>query len=243
LPVLLSMAAAPTVIALDTATEYCSVAVSHGGSLFHCEVQAGQSHSQRLLPLLQQLLEEHALTLRDVDGIAFGAGPGSFTGLRIACGVAQGLAYGLDVPVVPVGNLEALAAVARARAPRAERIGVAIDARMHEAYWAVYEMSAEPLERPKELSAPALAPLSELGRAMAPFAIDTAAGNAFALIAGPIGVPVLPDARASAEAIARLGAMRLQAGEGVAAHLAAPLYVRDRVAQTVDERRAARSAA
>ena len=243
MPVFPSMAAPPTVIALDTATEYCSVALAHAGSLVQREVEAGQSHSQRLLPLLQQLLDEHGLTLRDVDGIAFGAGPGSFTGLRIACGVAQGLAYGLDIPVVPVGNLEALAAAARAQAPQARRIGVALDARMHEAYWAVYEVAAEAPELLQELSAPALAPLAELGRAMAPFAIDTAAGNAFALIAGPEGVCVLPQVRASAGEVAQLGSMRLQAGKGVAAHLAAPLYVRDRVAQTVDERRAARSAA
>jgi tRNA threonylcarbamoyladenosine biosynthesis protein TsaB len=114
---------------------------------------------------------------------------------------------------------------------------------MHEAYWPVYRIAAEAPDSLQELSAPAIAPLAELARAMAPFAIDTAAGNAFTLIAGPEGVCVLPQVRASALAVAQLGSIRLQAGKGVGAHLAAPLYVRDRVAQTVDERRAARSGA
>jgi tRNA threonylcarbamoyladenosine biosynthesis protein TsaB len=237
---LLFMAAPPTVIALDTATEYCSVAIARDRTVMQCEVEAGQSHSQRLLPLLQQILGEHGLTLRDIDGIAFGAGPGSFTGLRIACGIAQGLAYGLDVPVVPVGNLQALAMAARTAAPQAARVGVALDARMHEAYWAVYECVGA---IPEELAPPALVALADLGPTLARFGIDTAAGNAFVLVAGPAGTTVLPRVRATAAEMAQLGLARLQAGEGVAAHQAAPLYVRDRVAQTVGERRAARSAA
>ena len=233
------MAAPPTVIALDTATEYCSVAVTSGGTVAHHEVEAGQSHSRRLLPLLQQLLDEQNLTLADIDGIAFGAGPGSFTGLRIACGVAQGLAYGLDVPVVPIGNLEALALTARSEAPRSARIGVALDARMHEAYWAVYAGAGDALH---EVAPPALVAFSDLAATLATFDVDTVAGNAFGFVEAPDGVRVLPQVRASALAVARLGLSRLQAGAGVPAERAAPLYVRDRVAQTVDERRAARRA-
>jgi tRNA threonylcarbamoyladenosine biosynthesis protein TsaB len=233
------MAAPPTVIALDTATEYCSVAIARGDEVVARELEAGQSHSRHLLPLLQQLLDEQRLALRDVAAIAFGAGPGSFTGLRIACGVAQGLAYGLDLPVVPVGNLEALAVVALEHSPQSRRIGVALDARMHEAYWAVYEVAEEGL---RELASPALVPIAGLAQAIGAFAVHAAAGNAFGFVAAPPGVRVLPDVRASAAAIARLGLERLTAGQALAAHLAAPLYVRDRVAQSVDERRAARSA-
>ena len=234
------MAAPPTVIALDTATEYCSVAIAHGATLAHSEVEVGQSHSLRLLPLLQQLLDDNGLVLGNVEGIAFGAGPGSFTGLRIACGAAQGLAYGLGVPVIPVGNLKALAAAAQELAPEARRLGVALDARMQEAYWAVYACGHGGLQ---EVAAPALVRFSELAQGLERFAVDTVAGNAFALVEGPSGVRALPAVRASAGVIARLARSALSAGEGVAAHLAAPLYVRDRVAQTVDERRAARSVA
>ena len=240
MPVLLFMAAPPTVIALDTATEYCSVAIAHGAKLVQSEVEAGQSHSRRLLPLLQHLLDDVGLALGDTDGIAFGAGPGSFTGLRIACGAAQGLAYGLDLPVIPVGNLEALAAAAQELEPGARRIGVALDARMNEAYWAVYACGPDGLH---EIAAPALARFSELAQTLERFSVDAAAGNAFALTAAPTGVRALPAVRASAGVIARIARSALSEGNGVAAHLAAPLYVRDRVAQTVDERRVARSAA
>ena len=109
---------APVILAIDTATELCSVAVLHARLDERCEA-VGQKHSERVLPLVDLVLREAGLRLRDVDAFAFGAGPGSFTGLRIACGVVQGLAYACRRPVVAVGNLRALAAAAFARCPAA----------------------------------------------------------------------------------------------------------------------------
>ena len=101
---------APVILAIDTATELCSVAVLHAGLVERTE-EVGQKHSDRVLPFVDAVLREAELRLRDVDAFAFGAGPGSFTGLRIACGVVQGLAYASGRPVVAIGNLRALAAL------------------------------------------------------------------------------------------------------------------------------------
>jgi tRNA threonylcarbamoyladenosine biosynthesis protein TsaB len=228
----------PTLLALDTATDMCSVAVMHGERLLERAETVGQRHSERVLPMVDALLAEAGLALADCNAIAFGAGPGAFTGLRIACGIAQGLAFGADRPVVGVGNLEALAFAAREAAPSANRILAVIDARMQEMYWAVYGFDNGNLE---EIAAPALAAADELGALAHRYAPDLAAGNAlqaFADAAGSVRCATLTEARASAGAIARLAAKRFLQGETVPAALAAPLYVRDRVALTVDERRA-----
>ncbi|MGH8841670.1 MAG: tRNA (adenosine(37)-N6)-threonylcarbamoyltransferase complex dimerization subunit type 1 TsaB [Advenella sp.] len=95
------------ILAFDTSTEYCSIALLLDGELLSREVLAERRHSELILPMLQRMLEEAGLTLTQLDGIAFGAGPGSFTGLRIACGVAQGLAFGAGLPVAGICTLEA----------------------------------------------------------------------------------------------------------------------------------------
>ena len=128
----------PTVLAIDTATEVCSVAVLHGDRLTELVEVVGQRHSERVLPMIDAALAKAGLSLGDIDVFAFGAGPGSFTGLRIACGIAQGLAYGKRKRVVPVGNLRALAARAFAMVTEGDLLLAAIDARMNEAYCAVY---------------------------------------------------------------------------------------------------------
>src|SRR5215831_3061478 len=117
------------IIALDASTELCSVALGDGASWRELVERAGQRHSELLLPMVRKLLEEERLALSDLGGIAFGAGPGSFTGLRIACGVAQGLGLGAGLTVVGVPTLEAMAEIARVR-HGAERIIAALDARM-----------------------------------------------------------------------------------------------------------------
>src|SRR5665647_2596580 len=122
------------ILALDTSTEYCSVALWHDGAVIeHCEL-AGQKHSEMLIEMLDTLLNEAGMKLAQVDGIAFGKGPGSFTGVRIACGAAQGLALGTNLPVVGVCTLEALA-----EASGKPRVIAALDARMGELYHAAYE--------------------------------------------------------------------------------------------------------
>lgn len=122
------------IIAIDTSTEYCSLALWFNSELQHIEVLAGQRHSELLLPMLQALLAENNLALKQLDGFAFGAGPGSFTGLRIACGIAQGLAFATERPVTGISTLEALA-----QRVNNNKVVVALDARMGEIYHAAYE--------------------------------------------------------------------------------------------------------
>lgn len=240
----------PCLLAFDTATEVCSVALARAGGVIERSEHVGQRHSQFVLPMAQQLLAEAGATLADLDALAFGAGPGSFTGLRIACGVAQGLAYGIDRPVVPVGNLAALALNAAELAPLAfsaaggvRRIAVAIDARMQQVYWAVYELRDGDAV---ELSAPALAAAAELPALIDHFAPQALAGDALAVFAPALQSAAvaqrLPQARAGAGAIARLACIGLARGRALPAAQAMPLYVRDRVALTIDERHAASAA-
>lgn len=122
------------ILALETSTEFCSVALYLNGKTLNKEVLAERRHSEILLPMIQEMLSEVELTLQQIDGIAFGAGPGSFTGLRIACGVAQGLAYAANLPVVRISTLEAVA-----QKIGEQKIIVALDARMGEIYHAVYQ--------------------------------------------------------------------------------------------------------
>ncbi|UXY16764.1 tRNA (adenosine(37)-N6)-threonylcarbamoyltransferase complex dimerization subunit type 1 TsaB [Chitiniphilus purpureus] len=121
-------------LALDTSSEYLSLAVSTPHGVVARDWHVGQRHAERTLPELEALLTEAGITRADLAGIAYGMGPGSFTGLRIGCGIAQGLAFGLGVKLVGVSTLAALAA-----ASPAERIYAAIDARMNQVYAAAFE--------------------------------------------------------------------------------------------------------
>ncbi|EVT84710.1 M22 family peptidase [Pseudomonas aeruginosa VRFPA09] len=128
-----------TLLALDTSTEACSVALLHEGrALSHYEV-IPRLHAQRLLPMVRDLLDEAGVALSAVDAIAFGRGPGAFTGVRIAIGVVQGLAFALQRPVLAVSDLAILAQRAY-REQGAERVAAAIDARMDEVYWGCYQL-------------------------------------------------------------------------------------------------------
>jgi tRNA threonylcarbamoyladenosine biosynthesis protein TsaB len=233
----------PVLLVFDTATEVCSVALARGQHVVDRSEHVGQRHSERVLPMAQALLADAGIGLGELDAVAFGAGPGSFTGLRIACGVAQGVACGLDLPVVPVGNLAALALHACELAPQAARIAVAIDARMNEVYWAVYDAREGDVV---EVIAPSLSAATALPAQLSEVAPDALAGEAVTVFAdalAPIAVSHrLPQARASARSIAHLARVAFKRAEAVPAAQAAPLYVRDRVAQTIEERRAAREA-
>jgi tRNA threonylcarbamoyladenosine biosynthesis protein TsaB len=226
---------APVVLAIDAATELCSVALLHSQLVERSEA-VGQKHSDRALPLIDAVLREGGLQLTDVDAFAFGAGPGSFTGLRIACGVVQGLAYACERPVVGVGNLRALAAAAFARHPRAAIALVAIDARMREAYCGVYRND----DLVSELRAPTLESPAALDSIRREAGADIVAGDALSVFPeawdGLTG-DLLPGLRGGAGDIARLGRLDFARGRAVAAAEAMPLYVRDHVALTIDERR------
>lgn len=232
------MPRAPVLLALDTATSVCSVALAAGGATHELVREVGQRHTEHLLPMVDELLTAHARTLAECEAIAFGAGPGSFTGLRVACGVAQGLAFGIDRPVIPVSNLAALALDVFERRPAVRRVLVAQDARMNEAYCAAYGFADGDLIElaPAQLAAPdQLVRLADLHAAQA---IAGSALQSFADDLRAFGGERVADAAAGARSIAELALVALRAGAVVDAAAAAPLYVRDRVALTVEERRA-----
>jgi len=221
------------ILAFDASTETCAVALGSAAGWLERQELAGQRHSELLLPMIRALLAEAGLALADLDGIAFGAGPGSFTGLRIACGVAQGLALGAQLPLVGVATLEAMAETAHAKHGWT-RVVAALDARMQEVYLAAYERDGQRWRAQVEpcVVKPDAAPLPE-GSGW------RGAGNGFAaypalrkLLPAELDASVLP----GAVAIGRLALPRFTAGEGVAARYAAPLYVRHRVALTSAER-------
>lgn len=233
----------PTLLAIDTATDVCSVALARADRIIERAEAVGQKHSERILPMVDALLQETGLKLGDCDAIAFGCGPGAFTGLRIACGIAQGLAFGAGKPVLAIGNLAALAWAASEAAPGSRRILAAIDARMQEAYWALYSIDGGVLT---ELAAPALASADELPDIADRCEPDLVAGNAlrsFPAWAARLRRAQAAEVSASARSIARLATDRFAQGGAMPAALAAPVYVRDRVALTIDERRAVAGAA
>ena len=228
--------AAPVILAIDTATELCSVAVLHGDRTIARTESVGQKHSDRVLPLVDAVLDEAGMLLKEIDAFAFGAGPGSFTGLRIACGVVQGLAYASGRPVVAIGNLRALAARAFAEHRHADSVLAAIDARMHEAYCGIYRDDDDVTElRGPTLEAPAA--LAGIARDAG---VGLVAGDALTVFPdtwGELRVERAPHARAGAAEIARLARGDFMRGLSVRAADAMPAYVRDRVALTIDERR------
>src|SRR5580765_6213421 len=130
------------ILVIDASTEICAVALGDGAAWDERAQVAGHRHSELLLPMIRGLLDDHGATLARLDGIAFGAGPGSFTGLRIACGIAQGLALGAGLPVLGVSTLEALAETARQR-HASSRVIAALDARAQEVYVAAYRHDGE----------------------------------------------------------------------------------------------------
>ncbi|HZV54388.1 MAG TPA: tRNA (adenosine(37)-N6)-threonylcarbamoyltransferase complex dimerization subunit type 1 TsaB [Rhodocyclaceae bacterium] len=211
-------------LALETATHRLSVALWDDGSLIERAAELPSGGSEWLLPAMQTMLAEAGVGLNMLDGIAFGAGPGSFTGLRLAAGCAQGLAFGLDLPVLGINTLEALAL-----ASGEDKVFACLDARMNEVYVAAYEGGAQVLA--PVVSLPAQVPLP-------PGEGWIGCGDGFAVYADilPVLVRVRADLRPTAAAVARLAAPLLARGEGVDAGEAAPLYVRDKVALTTAER-------
>ncbi len=222
------------ILAFDTSTEWCTAALYLDGEVRAAGVLAGQTHSQILLPMLRRLLAEAGLTLRGLDALAFGKGPGAFTGLRIACSVVQGLGMGAGLPVLGVGTLEAMA-----EETGKTRVIAGLDARMGEIYAAVLEREGERwrvLQGPGAYR-PEAAPLPEQG------ADWTGCGNAFAVYPqalsrryGSLFMAIDPEVIPHARSIARLAAAGFARGEGVPAEAAEPYYVRDKVALKRSER-------
>ena len=240
-----------TLLALDTSTEFCSVAVyrhdpasAAPALVVGRHLDTGPVSSTHILPAVRDVLREAGVTLADCDAIAFGAGPGSFTGLRTACGVAQGLAFGAALPVIPVGTLVACAEAARASRAGVQRVLVALDARMNEAYWADYAWDAVAGDW-REVRAPSLDAAEAV---LAPDAEFVLAGNAALAFGERLQVSaqahaVLADAMPRARYVAALAARAFARGEAIPADQAMPVYIRNKVAQTTAEREAIRQAA
>jgi tRNA threonylcarbamoyladenosine biosynthesis protein TsaB len=214
--------------ALETSTEWCSVALWADGEIAAAEQRAGHRHSELALPMLDKLLNSFNIKASDLDAVAFGAGPGSFTGLRIACGLAQGLALPRGLPVIGIPTLEALAEECGA-----PRVVACLDARMHEVYYAAFERLEQGWRTavPAQCVAPDQAPLPPGGG-------WTGCGSGFAAYPAFLQnrlTSVKPEIHPTAVSVARLAAPRLAAGEGVDAAGAAPLYLRDKVALTAQE--------
>ncbi|MFJ4392322.1 tRNA (adenosine(37)-N6)-threonylcarbamoyltransferase complex dimerization subunit type 1 TsaB [Pseudomonas soli] len=217
-----------TLLALDTATEACSVALLHDGKVTsHYEV-IPRMHAQKLLPMIKQLLAESGVALSALDAIAFGRGPGAFTGVRIAIGVVQGLAFALERPVLPTSNLAALAQGAL-RERGVQQVAAAIDARMDEVYWGCYR--AEQGEM-RLIGQEAVLPPERVALPQAPGEAWFGAGTGWGY-AERLAVQVsASDAAAlpSALDILTLAGFAWARGEAVVAEQAQPVYLRDNVA-------------
>ncbi len=218
-----------TLLALDTATEACSVALLHDGKVIsHYEV-IPRLHAQRLLPMIESLRADAGIALSAIDAIAFGRGPGAFTGVRIAIGVVQGLAFALQRPVLPVSTLAVLAQRAH-REHAATQVAAAIDARMDEVYWGCYrleqgEMCLQGLE---SVLAPQLAGLPRLAEGDwfgAGTGWVTYQDRLPAAVSGRAGM-LLPHA----QDLLQLAGFAWQRGEALDAQDAQPVYLRDNVA-------------
>ena len=224
------------ILALDTSTEFLSLALWLDGRVLSRDIHAGQTHSQQILPTLRELLNEAQLELKDLDGIAFGAGPGSFTGLRIACGVAQGLAFGANLPVVAVSTLQALA-----QQSGAEKAIACLDARMGEIYHAAYEkqngqwleVSTPALFKPED--APKVAGDDWVGVGTGwlvyPDVLQVVYGEQLRKMPAPEH-----HSHPTATSIAELALPTFEAGIARHAHEAAPIYIRNKVALKMSER-------
>ncbi len=214
-----------------------SCAVVKGDTVFVRQSNGVRTHSQSILPMVQELLHDAELQLNQVDAIAFGAGPGSFTGVRTACGITQGLAFGANLPAIGLVTLEAMAQACR-ELYGANNVLAVLDARMGEVYWAQYHYDPatgwQTVVEPALCAPEAVTPVDAEGL--------LACGNGFSAYPDALGslacaasahVDVMPHARH----LARLGQLAFAAGKAVSAAEAQPLYLRNKIAYTSEERR------
>ena len=216
-------------LALETATDCCSVALLTGTGVLEDHRLAPRQHAALILPMIEGLLAEAGLTRHALDAIAFGRGPGAFTGLRIAAGVAQGLALGLDRPVVPVSTLAALA-----QASGSERVLAVLDARLGEVYFGYYARGGDGLVVAD--AADGLAPPDAISLPTDPGWHGVGVGPGWGAYGEVLGArlghcidAVDADVQPRAGGLARLAAAAFRRGEAVSAELALPVYLRDRV--------------
>lgn len=221
------------ILAIDTSSELCSVSLIKGDhESFSLSEHAPRSHAQRLLPMVKELLTQSGLALADIDALAFGRGPGSFTGLRIASGFVQGLAFGLDLPVVPVSNLQALALHVFLNDAETQNCLVLIDARMDEIYWAEFSRGPDNLPEligRERVDKPEM--IAELFRDHSQMPVT---GTGLVYLDRLTGIASWPKIENilehPASLVAYLASYGFANGQTVDAKDAAPVYVRDEVA-------------
>lgn len=223
-------------LAIETSTELASVSLLTDTRLISRELSGVQTHSHGLLPAIQAILEEAGIDISEVDALAFGCGPGAFTGVRTACGAIQGLAFGLDLPVLPVISLMAMAEAARVHIQSVDVVCL-LDARMNEVYWAHYRYRDEQWQAVVEPS------LSGLDTAL----LYASAAHLSLVLGKGLELPHqfahLPQTfeMPHAQFAANLAMTDLAHGRQIAAALAQPVYLRNKVAQTTAERLLART--
>ncbi|MHC3401009.1 tRNA (adenosine(37)-N6)-threonylcarbamoyltransferase complex dimerization subunit type 1 TsaB [Aeromonas veronii] len=219
------------ILAVDTATEACSAALLVGDKLFSRWEEAPRDHTRKILPMVQAVLEDAGISLSDLDAIAFGRGPGSFTGVRIGISVAQGLAFGVGVPLIGISTLAAMAQGAY-RLDGAEQVLTAIDARMNEVYFGRYELidGRMQLVGDEVVSEPAAlvdvrgklaGPVTCVGTGFETYG-ETLSGLADELAVSQVRFP-------AAEDMLPLARAAWLAGEAVPVEQATPVYLRDKV--------------
>ena len=246
-------------LAFETSTDRLSVAVSRGVQTWHHHGVGGSNASAQLIPVIHELLQQAELTLNDLTALVIGQGPGSFTGLRTACSVAQGLAMGANLKVIQIDTLMAVAEEARGQL-QAQRVGVLVDARMSEVYAGAYVWQSELNEWTPVMSLK-VGPPEDMLTALnsLPTPCDAWAGNGFEVykdrlnlgsdkaaantvdnsITSPENFPVVcASAMPHALALLRLAPAQWANGQAVAPEHVQPLYIRDKVAQTTAEREA-----
>jgi tRNA threonylcarbamoyladenosine biosynthesis protein TsaB len=228
------------VLAVETSTDALSVALAVDTARFERRFTDPVPHSERILVVVDALLREAGLRVSDLQGVAFGAGPGAFTGVRLGCGVAQGLAFACALPVVPVSSLQALALRTALSEADARRFVVATDARLGEVYYAAWsiETGAWRAMVPDCLADPRAVPVPSgvgwIGAGSGFVAHRAALEARLGAVLCAIRPQLVPDARAVVE----IAIDELLAGRGVAPEHALPVYLRDKVALTTAERAA-----
>jgi tRNA threonylcarbamoyladenosine biosynthesis protein TsaB len=225
------------ILSIETSSETCSVALRVRGEVRERFERAPMRHAERVLPMVEELMAEAGIALRQLDALAFGRGPGSFTGLRIGIGIVQGLAWGAERPVVPVSSLAAVAQTYfdRFRPEPGKRVCVAVDARMQEVYTARFMLAENGLAQP--VSDERVGPPESIELLDDPSM--GGAGNGFeryeplVRLASKLDV-CEPDCWPQAAAVVRLADGWMRENDPLPAHLAQPVYLRDKVAEKPD---------
>lgn len=222
-------------LAIETSTEVASVALYSECGVICRELSGVQTHSQGILPAIQELLKEGDVTLNQCDAIAFGCGPGAFTGVRTACGIVQGLAFGANLPILPVVSLLAMAQAAHDPTANQDYVCV-LDARMDELYWAHYRYHENTWQ---QLSAPTLSTLLQLKDYVDLHKVVLVLGNGVMLEAE--NAIAIHHHMPHAKQVVQLALQDYVDGKQLTADQAQPLYLRNKIALTTAERTALKS--